>query len=342
MNTHPFALIPKMACHGQNLAAWLEGDTFPFQVEVMLTDKCNLHCAWCFCHSTRDRAELQREPFMQFAHDFMLFGGKGITFAGGGEPTCCSYFEDAMRRCAELGLDVGLLTNGVMPERLARLCGDLCAWVRVSLDTTDRDDYALWKGKGLPSAIRTLLAIREGTAKLGVCVNVGSWHTVAGVTRLMRIVRDVVDYVQFRPVYAPGALEMPDVAPGPDNPDVWDYLASLDDPLAILSNDKLSATNAPVPFRACEGHHFCPVLDTDGSLRVCIAHPGDDRFAFGNIYDNDYAEIWQSQQRQDVLDRLRNEIDYATECSPCCKLWEVNRVLETLRQTQSLPDLHFL
>jgi hypothetical protein len=70
-------------------------------------------------------------------------------------------------------------------------------------------------------------------------------------------------------------------------------------------------------------------------------HPGDINFTFGNLYDNDLAEIWKSENRKKVIEYVRN-FDYYGKCQVCCKLFEINKFLDYVKYPDEKLDINFL
>jgi len=108
----------------------------PVHLSLSLTNECQLRCLYC-SQSDRDRD-------LKLDYDYLIdvlqvLRGKGldaVTFTGGGEPLLYPRFPDVVEVCANLGLKMGLTTNGIalcdvrpLSETLARL-----DWVRISFD----------------------------------------------------------------------------------------------------------------------------------------------------------------------------------------------------------------
>jgi MoaA/NifB/PqqE/SkfB family radical SAM enzyme len=325
-----------------------EGETIPVSMEVNLTNKCNLACKWCISENARGGETLNPVRLYSFLQDFYSMGGKSIVYSGGGEPTCHPDFERVVKDTKSTGLDMGLMTNGTYNPDYASAIGNSFQWVRFSLDTLDRNHYTEWKGRDLVDKVKSnVIGLKDFPIKVGVNCNVGTDLTLQEID-------DMVDwavggknsaYLQFRPVTPrPFTDEKIKLL----NPKAWDYLQTLDGiPGINLSNDKLSdfRENNAFSFEYCDGHFITPVLDADGQLKVCMHKPRDPLFDFGNIdettSDTPFQEIWNSQQRQDTIARVR-ELDYSANCQFCCKLAEINKTLDGVRKENKMEDENFI
>ena len=343
---NPFASQAKMLLHMDRVQEWLmTGDSWPIFMEVNLTSACNLKCSWCISENFRSHDTLPAPLAAGFFRDFASIGGKALTFSGGGEPTLHPDFESLAKVAGlEMGLDLGLMTNGCYREDYAATITECFDWVRFSLDTVDRKKYAAWKGADwvdhVLENIHALHSSRIGKKpRIGVNCNVGPEHTRKDVVELIWAVEGFCDYIQFRPVlprYFKG--ELPEI-----NEKVWKTLRELRHPLVNLSDDKLldMQTLNLFPFRKCLGHIFSPILNANGDVCVCMYHPDDKRFVFGNIKEQRLHEIWASERRRRVM-RDVARMDYASQCQVCCKLTELNKFLDFVSHPEEMRDLNFL
>lgn len=326
---NPFGSQAKMLYHIDRLNNYVEtGDTHPIFMEINLTDICNLKCSWCISQN-RQNNTLNPLITKKFLNEFKKFGGKAITFSGGGEPTLHKDFVELTQTAYDIGLELGLMTNGVFGPRIYD-CIHLFKWIRVSLNVVDSKRYEQLKGINLVDiALKNIEHIFKmiNRPKLGINCNVGDDFLIDDVDLLINKTYDICDYIQFRPVLPRYFKE--------ENPyinkEVWDYLLNtyMNNSKINLSIDKFKDVSFQTlfPFSSCEAHYFSPILDANGDVKVCIYHPGDSRFTFGNIYKNSFKEIWESERRKKTVEFVRN-FDYKNNCQMCCKLWELNKLLD--------------
>jgi radical SAM protein with 4Fe4S-binding SPASM domain len=343
---NPFDGNKKMLCHLDRVNEYFKtGDTFPIVMEINLTDICNLKCTYCFCDHRKTHT-LTTDKVLAFLDDFKRLGGKAITFSGGGEPTRHKDFLKIMDHTYNLGLDVGLITNGVFKEsKIDEMCkeiGEKCNWVRISLDSTDRQKYKEIKQVDvLHLVLKAIKRFRGCKAKVGLNTNVSAQNTVADVDHMIKSLIHGVDYIQFRPVlpryFYDEKIEV--------NDEVWEYLKQYNGNKQIIqSYDKyvdLKNGNSVFPFQTCEGHYFSPILDANGAVKVCLYHPGDENLTFGNLNDKPLEDIWKSEQRQKAISYVR-EMTYHNKCQMCCKLTEVNKFIDFIKYPDKKLDLNFI
>lgn len=341
---HPFDLTRRLLCHSDRLAEWVAGkDTFPVSMEVNLTNRCNMACGWCITEYAHENGDpgLDTERLLSCLREYSSLGGRSVTWSGGGEPTLHRAFKEIVRAVSEIGLDQGLLTNGLFSKGIAREVATHCKWIRVSLDTYDEEAYA--KEKNVSKAafhrvirnIRQMVRFRDG-CRIGINMNVAGWNRdhIRGTYEFG--VSMGVDYLQIRPVLAVKRplrnarynvrLETEAVR------DIIETIRSIRTRPAtrlIASMDKfgdlLEAPGAERPYDSCLYHHLVCVLDSDGSLCVCMFHLKDDRFIFGNLHRQTLEGIWKGSRRRRVVELTRN-MDFSI-CQACCKGHEVNRIM---------------
>ena len=340
-NNNPFGVQAKMMFHQDRIYEYLyKGDTAPVEMEVNLTNKCNMSCKWCINANFRNKERLNVYSFMHFCIDFKKMGGKALVFSGGGEPTLHPDFEVFVNVARRSDLELGLMTNGFYKPEYSEIIGNNFKWVRFSIDTLDRKEYKKWKGvDSLDMVIDNVKALDKLPVKVGINCNVGPEHTVESIEKFGFVFSRGIDYIQFRPVLPRYFLKEKIQT----NEAVWDYLSKRECQEINISGDKLEdlRRNNAFPFSSCEGHFFVPVLNANGDVCVCMYHPKDDRFVFGNLKNQYFKQIWQSEKRYEVIDFVR-KLDYKKECQMCCKLTEINKFIDFIKHPEKGTDINFL
>jgi len=102
----------------------------PLHIQLNPTNKCNLNCSFCSCKG-KDDTEMTLDQVSNILERFRALGTMAVTISGGGDPLCHPNINEIIRKCKELNLEVGLVTNAIL---LSRLDTDLdIKWCRISL-----------------------------------------------------------------------------------------------------------------------------------------------------------------------------------------------------------------
>lgn len=311
------------------------GDTWPCQVEVNTTNQCNLDCEWCLSWNfPRDKTELDLNKYKWFLRGFEKHGGQSVVFSGGGEPTMHTQWQKMVLATKELELHIGLFTNGIYPHKYNMIIGHNIDWIRIGLDTAIPEHYKKWKGKDyLGHVLKNIESLRRYPVRVTVGANIYPEYTIEDAQSLLNH-SSIIDGIQFRPDYR-----------NPPNKEVWEFLRNLPPSTkkVRLGLDKLEEAESGVlhPFSSCEGHRLIPILDANGDLCVCMYHPEDERFVFGNINEQTFEKIWRGDRRQEVLEFVQS-LDYCTACPITCRLNELNKILDYVLHPEDEEDARFL
>lgn len=369
---NPFATQTKVLFAHFDRVAELRrsGDTFPVLIEVNLTNYCNEACRWCismYSHNgnpamTPDEKRLRLvrldtspaiagHPNRRRGLDVTVLGtflrqavSKGlraVTWSGGGEPTTHPDFLEVVRSATESGLEQGLMTNGFFPNGHVPVIGQHHKWVRVSLDTIDRNRYHDQKAvDAFPKVVDNIRALLRHPSQVGVNMNLAEWNADE-ILSMAKWCRDEgIGYFQIRPILGL-PFEMTRTAPYRTQPRLnWARLKpqlveaeqlSTESFRVAISWDKFEDVNDPTgrfgrTYRKCLYHYLSCVLNADGDLCVCMYHLGDKAFSFGNIYEQTASEIWNGPKRREVIGMCTSSLDLSS-CQVCCKGHEINKLM---------------
>lgn len=145
----------KPAWHLEKIAKLREKkDIVPTHVQLIISDLCNQSCHFCayrmdggFSTENFPDAEGNKNPkrfmptekAMEILHDCAELGIQAVQFTGGGEPTVHPDHIEIIDYAQSLGLETGLVTNGVRLKNHSVF--DLLTWLRVSLDAGSKRSY---------------------------------------------------------------------------------------------------------------------------------------------------------------------------------------------------------
>lgn len=335
---NPFA-SHKILAHLPILGDYLRGDVYPpIQVEIDVTNLCTSACPWCAGYHEREdhpfilfgagatKAEqwgLSRLGILHLLRDLAEYGVKSVTWTGGGDPSLHPYLSEFVERAALMGLDNGLITNGVVP---ITDCVPWCQWIRFSVDAGTKETYARQHGRA-HHFDKVLANIRETVAAktrhgypttIGVaCVT--SQDVVGELEDFVRLWHDVaVDYIQFRPL-----LDTHGKTFFSDNVATIEAIrrAAALDPRVVSSEAKYAGLAGSGQTSHCHGVFLESAIAADGCVYVCCHLKGNPRHSLGSLHEESFRTIWERH--------LSNRtFKVQPECPALCRHYGTNRFFE--------------
>lgn len=141
-------------------------------IYIYLTNNCNERCKHCYMYAGDIKIEeMSSEVWKKVLSKYKECGGQGVTFTGG-EVTVYKGFESVLRHAHELGLNVTVLTNGILwDDASITRCGSYIDEVQISIDGYDRESYyKVRQFDGFDKAITTLMAFSEAGVRASMAV----------------------------------------------------------------------------------------------------------------------------------------------------------------------------
>lgn len=299
----------------------------PFTLQVHLTDRCNLRCRHCY----RDGAvpDLPLAAWEGVLDDFALFcrrrrSAGRVTFAGGEPLLRAGDLARLAARAREAGLQVHLLTNGLLLDRegVRRLREVGCSRVQVSLDG-DRGGHEALRGPGTWDGVLAGLGVLAGEgmpSTVSMTVgdgNAGGLEAVIGVAR--RFCSRL--YVSRRVPRGRGADA------GTVDPRTWHGVlgrclslsrnhppgVALRDPLLVRFSRDLRRGH-PLAVTGCATGWRGLAVDADGTAYPCRRLP----LPLGNLAATSLETIW----RHPLLEELRDRDRLRGACGRCPLRWK--------------------
>lgn len=304
-----------------------EGTCPPIVVDLNLTDICNHHCPDCKGYRT-GTATLSLDQICDYLKQFKDFGGKAVSFGGGGDPLCSPQFTEAVRTARELGLDVGVITNGqLLDGPAADAMVDFCTWVRISLDADCEETHMRthgtqkWGFDRILDNICRLVRFRsdrhEPMIGVGFLTNEELRSHMGSAVILAKELG--VDYIQFRPYVGDMTNVSYSIERLADDYDTEKFkvLGSMQKYLRMADPKR--------HYSICWAQHFAAVIAADGTMGVCCELRRRE-WAIGDLTQQTLKEIWYSAKRH----RIVNEISVES-CAPLCRGNSINEHVESLR-----------
>jgi len=331
----------KIFKHLNRIAAYRDGGvTFPVSVDLSLSNLCNQNCIWCYYRNYLEsaRVKLDKARVIKLIDELSKLGIKGINFSGGGEPLTHPGLIDLMEYAHGKGIDVGLITNGVLLDELKckRLSG-ISKFVRISLSSSTSMSYAKYHQtpessfQRLKKNLGFLGRFALDTQALTGVLFLLEERTERELLDTVAMVKDAgIKFIEIRSikntgVFTPGALK-------PNFKDLTCQAAKLQGPdFKVIIRDELFRTGKDFgkSYKTCYIHEFVTSISAEGDVYLCCEFEGRKKFSFGNINKQGFEEIWLSDDRKRVVKNMD-----LNKCFACCKGDGVNQLFNAIDNTE--------
>lgn len=104
----------------------------PIHAQVIPTNKCNLNCPFCSCSKRTKELEMNIAKAFDMVDLLKFCGCKAMTITGGGEPLKYDHLEAFMNYVHKNEIKMGLVTNGLLLDRVSPDTLNLLTWCRIS------------------------------------------------------------------------------------------------------------------------------------------------------------------------------------------------------------------
>ena len=323
----------KILNHLDKVNNWFDGKQETIiTAEFCLTNICNSKCPKCCGGKGKGGESLTGKEARDYIKQLADFGVRGLTFTGGGEPTLHPAIEDLILYAKKQGLDVALISNGiVMSNALIDCIVENCKWCRISLDAGVSKDYRKTHGLEPDDFYKVVdntrrLAERKKKLKSNTTIGVGyltNEEALLGMELSAILAKELgVDYWQARPYHW-------------NKTDISKELKKCeelnDDNFKVVSSwQKYSHFNDEIerPYKKCYGINFTTFISATAEVMICC-HLCSPQFSLGSLREKSFAEIWENRQSNPIYEKIVNQ------CPPFCRADEFNRLLWEMKQKKT-------
>lgn len=207
----------KMAWHQDKIAELRAGQNIvPTHLQLIMSDLCNQNCHFC---SYRMDTGFSIEQFpengrrnpvrfiptskcLEILRDYADMGGRAVEFTGGGEPTVHRDHLDIIGFAQSLGLQTGLVTNGMRIKDHPVF--HALDWLRISLDAGTEATYQHTReSNAWPTVIKNLhlaATLRKPKVGVGFVVTKENAHELA---QACQVVKDAgIPYIRVSAMFS--------------------------------------------------------------------------------------------------------------------------------------------
>lgn len=291
----------------------------PINVEIDLSNRCDLKCAGCHFAYTHTRGPwaghadkpedaiaggdlMDVDLAMRILDELAACGVKSVTWTGGGEPTLHPKFDAITRYADKVGLEQGIYTHGgFISGARAEWMKMHFTWVYISLDAWDADSYVAYKGVDrFERVCKNIqrLALAEGDATIGVgfLVSAQNWKYIHAMASLRHLLE--VDYVQFRPM-----IDYDQLRPSEFVESDVEWLYSAVGRLNAYRDDErvIADTDRFLRYARWDGHDYetCywsglqTVITPNGKVWRCTNKREHGEGLLGDLNIESFARLWE-------------------------------------------------
>ncbi|VTR94351.1 radical sam protein : Uncharacterized protein OS=Streptomyces fradiae GN=SFRA_20510 PE=4 SV=1: Radical_SAM [Gemmata massiliana] len=336
----------------------------PLLIEFDPTTACNYSCPECISAGLLNKERIPTERIVSLIREFARAGVKGIIFIGGGEPLAHKCMPDPIRQSHELGIAVGLTTNGSLIGRHLDVLAECVSWTRVSMDAATETTYLTFRPNKIKDSFAKVVKNIEDLAKrkrgslgysflvmqrqhppvtvdgLGLPCRRESITNAHEIYQAARLAKEIgCDYFEFKPMVDSAHYLL---TFSPELRALIDEqhrrcLELQDDGFEIIapkSIEYLHRTDNPVQPKT---YATCPTMElrtlvTPSGIYPCPYHRGRGDKRLGTVDDSPFDEFWESDARKTAM----TLIDPRRDCGFYCIRHDNNLVLGAIR------DLHRL
>ncbi|GAB1401830.1 hypothetical protein MASR1M68_07410 [Elusimicrobiota bacterium] len=335
----------KILQHIDRISEWKEKKiSRPITYELDMTNVCNAKCHFCFgfFEQSKHLDSMSLKEAKNILKQIKAFGGKAVTFTGGGDPLCNRDTIDAVVYARKIGLDVGFITNGILlnKEKIENIVAN-CTWIRISLDASTRESYKITHGMNSTTfdiVLENIKMLVKEKKKQGSQITIG-----VGLLTYDKTVDDIipfaklslslgVDYAQYRPLLK----KFKEKEINDKNQFVILGKIKVAEKYSTKNFSVVSSfhkyvlmemDNTSRQYDVCHGHNFATVIAADQRMYLCCHMRGMEKYCIGDLKKNSLKEIWYSEHRKKVFSNIN-----FNDCPLLCRCDSFNTVLFNMQK----------
>lgn len=333
----------KLIFHPRRVADWLDGEKiFPVYMEISPSGACNHRCTFCALDYVGYRHRyLDVDILLERLTELGSLGVASIMYGGEGEPLLNRDIAQIVQHTKSAGIDVAMASNGVfLTQELAAQILPFMSWIKVSINAGSASSYAAIHGTK-PADFDRVLGNIAATARVikerGLACTLGTQmlllpENASEAEALAARVKDAgVRYLVIKP-YSQHHKSLTrkyadiDYAPYLELAERLERFNDSSFNVIFRSNTIMKTKWTERGYQRCLALPFWSYIDSAGNVWGCNAHLGDERFLYGNIYEESFRGIWIGERRRRSLDFVAAEMD-AAGCRMNCRMDEINSYL---------------
>ena len=287
----------------------------PISAELHWTSNCNYDCIHCSYGSRRETTNYLREEVIgNLLNDLIEMKCEAVYMSGGGEPTVIKKWADYAEKLITHNIEVALITNGVaINEKHIDIVRKM-NYIAVSVYSMREDRYKeITQSKSFLQQIKSISSdVIVGARCVINKINYDELYEIYSTA-----IASGFDYIIFIPVIdyeGRGVILEKQWIESVKN-DINKRIAKFDhNRTNVKSLLKRKVSHYAVNnycndmSHKCESIHIasCVFFNYDGGVYLCQPDIGNKNFEIGNLNNDRFINIWNSQKHKQVIDVLDN------------------------------------
>lgn len=307
----------------------------PWVIEMDPTTACNLACHDCISANLLNQGGIDRERIKELAKEFKEIGVRAVVLIGGGEPMAHPEFGTLLDYFYEVGIHVGITSNGTLIERYLDRLAEKTKWVRISVDAGSEDVFQEFRPA--PSGRSMFNTVIDGMRALGkrkrgkmgysflVLSKISNGKVAAtnayDIKNAAHVAKDVgCDYFEVKPSFdmMHFLVNQPEEVTQAVREQLAEVAHLASDDFRIISPYTLDAALDGTTTQKKE-YTRCLVADmrtvvTPSGVYVCPYHRGNLNMRIGDINKDSFQNVWFGDKRAATMRRVNPSIHCTFHC----------------------------
>lgn len=342
----------KMEWHIERVRQWQKNPlkVYPIYMEISPIRKCNHRCVFCGLDFLNyENIFLNTQVLIKCLEEMAEKKVLSIMYAGEGEPLLHKDIAKIINATKQFGIDVSLTTNVVpLTKKIVDECLSSITWIKASIDGGTKETHAKihrCSESHFDMAIKNLAYAVQMRNQLGLTCSIGAQLLLGESNRhevkiLAQILRDIgADYFVVKPY----SQHLASINKEQDFLGELDYeecmnmayelssMETADFTISFRANTMQNCINKNRSYDKCLATPcFWAYIDSEGGVWTCSAYLGtDEKFLIGNINQQAFSQIWESEKRQKNIEFVKNGL-CIKNCRLNCRMNAVNEWLHKI------------
>lgn len=337
----------KLIYHVARVDDWLKGKLiYPIYMEVSPAGACNHRCTFCgFDFMNYQPRYLDTVLFKEKLSELGELGLKSIMYGGEGEPFLHHNMAEIINYTKASNIDVAVTTNAVLLKKRItdKILGDI-QWIKASIDAATANTYAkihCCNPNDFNQVIKNMTYAAKVRRDNNYSCTLGMQMLLLPenhqeAVSLAKFARDIgMDYLVIKPY-----SQHPQSKTTKYSSIKYSNYEYLEDELTKFNTDNFNVLfriwtmkkwdKGKRSYHHCLALPFWSYIDAAGNVWGCSVYLNDERFFYGNIYQQSFREIWEGKKRLQSLHWVEEKLDIS-QCRINCRMDEINRYLWELK-----------